>query len=95
METHELQLRRLDDYDLAPDVIKADVQGLEEQVIRGGLHTIRTHRPCLILETPDPSLIRLLGELGYEAMEYIGHRLQPMSGRDINVIFVPDQASPT
>jgi FkbM family methyltransferase len=50
-------------------LIKIDVEGMEEDVIRGGLNTIRKHRPLLYVENdrPDksPSLVALLLELGY------------------------------
>lgn len=38
------------DPDLAPALIKIDVEGAEQQVIEGALGTIRTHRPVLIFE---------------------------------------------
>lgn len=89
VEQHALQLRRLDEYDLAPDFIKVDVQGLEEQVVAGGLETIRRYRPHLLMESPTPSLLQQLTALGYRACEYVDGRLQPMAGKDCNVLFVP------
>jgi FkbM family methyltransferase len=55
------------------DMIKIDVEGMEEAVVRGGIETIRSLRPKLYLEN-DPgdagleksaSLIRVVRELGY------------------------------
>ena len=50
-------------------MIKADVEGMECQVLRGGIQTIRNHRPFLYVENDrkekSAELIRLIGELGY------------------------------
>ena len=62
------KLQRLDDYDLNPDLIKIDVQGFEEQVIRGGMETIKRSRPILFVESSTPAVLdSMLCPLGYEA----------------------------
>lgn len=68
VEESVLELRRLDDLDLAPDVIKLDVQGFEKNVIDGGIDTVRTHLPVLLVEDVEPGsdLAALLTDrLGY------------------------------
>ena len=40
----------LDDMDIRPDFIKIDVEGLEAEVLAGGLRTIMNHRPVIFLE---------------------------------------------
>lgn len=59
--------RRLDDLSLVPILIKIDVQGLEYEVVRGGIETIRRHEPVLLVEDyyRDPRLEALLGAIGY------------------------------
>jgi FkbM family methyltransferase len=52
-----------------PNLIKIDVEGHEEQVLRGGLRTIRRHQPVILCDYNDsttlPSLESLLLPLGY------------------------------
>lgn len=48
-----VQTARLDDVlpaDYRPDFIKVDVEGAEREVIRGGLQTLRRHRPIIVFE---------------------------------------------
>jgi hypothetical protein len=64
---------------VAPDApigfIKVDVEGHEMQVLRGGLETIRSNRPVLLVEveshddrqTRVDDVVHLLADLGYEA----------------------------
>ena len=51
------------------DLIKADVEGMEEEVITGAANTISKYRPMIYLEddrlTQSGTLIRLLQSLGY------------------------------
>ena len=47
----ESTIKKLDDYNLRPDIIKIDVQGLEEDVLRGSLETIKKYLPSLMIES--------------------------------------------
>lgn len=49
-------------------LIKVDVQGMEDEVIAGGVDTIRMWSPVLILEKPSDDLKENLGVMGYEKM---------------------------
>ncbi|MDO8379702.1 FkbM family methyltransferase [Phenylobacterium sp.] len=61
------------------DFLKADVEGWEVNVLKGGLKTLAKHRPALFLEISDASLARagarptdiwdLLRPLGYHALK--------------------------
>lgn len=47
----ESTIKKLDNYNLCPDIIKIDVQGLEEDVLRGSLETIKKYLPSLMIES--------------------------------------------
>lgn len=69
------QMRTLDSFNLAPSLIKIDVEGTELQVIEGGMSTIGTHLPILIVESMPPGIMQKLTPLGYTRYGYQGHRL--------------------
>jgi FkbM family methyltransferase len=53
IETLRCEVRRWDDVDTRPGLVKIDVQGFESNVLRGGIGTIRSHRPVFVIEN-DP-----------------------------------------
>jgi len=67
-----VQVRRLDDFNLKDvDYIKLDVEGYELNVIKGGLNTIKTYWPLLVIEQNDPdgstpAMDYCINELGYK-----------------------------
>ena len=51
MENHAVELCKLDDVIRRPvDLIKIDVEGLEMSVLRGGIKTIKQHKPRILFE---------------------------------------------
>jgi methyltransferase, FkbM family len=40
----------LDSFNLSPDLIKMDVEGMEDQVLGGALETIKAHKPVILAE---------------------------------------------
>src|SRR5690606_24948980 len=52
----DIEIITLDSLNLAPDFIKLDVEGMEWHALKGGEHTIRTHRPIIMLEENGCSL---------------------------------------
>jgi FkbM family methyltransferase len=80
VQTISVRTERLDDAlpeGVRPAFVKIDVEGAEEQVLRGGLETLRRHRPVIAFEhglgsadhygTTPAAVHRLLaGELGYK-----------------------------
>jgi FkbM family methyltransferase len=67
------------------DLIKIDVEGMEEAVLRGGVETIRRLRPKLYVENdrPDASaaLIRFIRELGYRMWWHLPGLYSPQNFR--------------
>ena len=70
------------------DFIKLDVDGNEYAVICGALHTLKTHRPTLLMELAPyvfdkrpgefDALIRLLSEIGYVPHNPVSRRILPI-----------------
>jgi FkbM family methyltransferase len=83
------RIKRLDDLDLSPDVIKIDVEGAELFAFRGGMETLRKYRPAVFSEMlrkwaakfdyhPN-EIINLLGGLDYQCFYFGGDRLQRLN----------------
>ena len=64
-----IQVKLLDSYNLKPDMIKIDTEGMETEVIEGGIETIKKYKPVLVIEHNDIQKLyntaRLLVPLGY------------------------------
>ena len=79
-------IRRLDDLDLSPVFIKIDVQGLEEQVLRGGIGTLARSRPLLLIEDAH-DLVGMLADHGYREFAFDGRRFGKPLQRTTNSFF--------
>lgn len=76
MRSVVVQVRTLDSFELKPDILKIDVEGLEIEVLEGARRTISKYLPVLVLEThpgADHAISRSLR--GYEPFEVTGNGL--------------------
>ena len=64
--TQKINIRPLDSYSLAPDILKIDVEGLEELVVLGALQTINNSKPVIYVEQPSNTINDIMGEMGYK-----------------------------
>ncbi|MEJ2862409.1 FkbM family methyltransferase [Actinomycetospora flava] len=88
IEEFEVQTVSLDDLALAPALIKIDVQGLELDVLQGGVGTLEAYSPVLLIETPIAEVGAFLKDLDYAPMHWSGDRLVAGSGDTLNTFFV-------
>jgi FkbM family methyltransferase len=72
-----IEIKTLDSFDLAPDLIKIDVQGFDYNVLVGAAKTIALHRPVIIIESETKKSRNSIGELlaqqGYVVAAKIRH----------------------
>ena len=87
---HRIKVRTLDSYGLAPDVIKIDVQGLEEAVIKGAQETIARNQPVLIIEDPTEGVIERLATAGLDHFGLVDGKLIPGDLSQTNSLFVSE-----
>jgi FkbM family methyltransferase len=60
------KIKILDDYKLNPYFIKIDVQGLELEVLQGGINTLTRNLPILLIESLTKECVKYLSPLGYK-----------------------------
>jgi len=89
-----IALRALDDLNLAPTIIKIDVEGVELPTLRGMRRTLAAYRPLVMIEKNDDlRFVQFMEGLGYEAMGYDARanamwRLDPGPIPVLNAFFV-------
>ncbi len=93
--SYVVAVARLDDFALAPDFIKIDVQGHELAVLRGATATLR-HQPVVMLEDARPEIVAFLAEFGMTPFALVGERLIAGKTDTNNTIFMTrEQAGAT
>lgn len=96
----EVELRRLDELELAPSFIKIDVEGAEVEVLEGLRETIARSHPALMLERSeriDQVIDLLVGGAGYRAFVYdqVAGELRPYEEEPtVNVFFLRELDEP-
>lgn len=72
-----IEICTLDSFDLAPDLIKIDVQGFDYNVLVGARDTINQHHPVIIIESESKKsrheISDFLTQLGYSVAAKIRH----------------------
>ena len=76
VERVDVTVRKLDQFHLAPDILKVDVEGTEDDVIMGARHTIEQHVPIILVEGSASDSQDWLSQFGYQI-----HRFEPDPAR--------------
>ncbi|NYS26551.1 FkbM family methyltransferase [Rhodobacteraceae bacterium 2376] len=90
LKKFEVPSKPLDEFDLAPDFMKVDVQGFELSVLRGARKTIEKYQPIIVLERPKKDEeVAFLEEYGYRPWKYKKGAFTPGLGAN-NIFFLCD-----
>jgi len=87
-------IRRGDDLGLAPQVVKIDVEGAENDVVGGLAVTIRRSRPMLLVENSDwHTVTATLATHGYRPYRYepVAGAIVPFYGATTNTFYLLDE----
>jgi FkbM family methyltransferase len=85
------QVRKLDDFNLAPGFIKVDVQGFEYEVLQGAVQTLKSYKPMLLIETPGEKEVNLLQDLDYHPFILRNRTFTPGT-KSSNIFFLPAES---
>ena len=90
VERVEVTVRPLDQFDLAPDILKVDVEGTEDDVIAGAREMIEEHLPIILLEGSAVNSQDWLSTLGYEVHRFNADPARFVVGEagDLNSFFL-------
>lgn len=67
---YTVEVRPLDSFGLAPDIVKIDAEGAAAMVIRGGYDTIRSYAPLVIVEDASGEPTEAMTALGYRPARF-------------------------
>ena len=65
-----IKLRPLDSFKLKPNIIKIDVEGYEDNVVKGSIKTIKKYLPLVLIENPSHKVDKILYSFGYDKYQY-------------------------
>lgn len=78
----EVEVARLDDFALAPTIIKVDVEDWEPEALHGGRATVAAHRPLVLVEGANrrPEIVTFFREQRYAFCVRVGDQLEVAAG---------------
>ena len=91
-----IKIKKLDDFNFKPDLIKIDVEGHEYECILGSLKTIKKNKPILIIEYNKKiniKILKILKKFKYNAYFYNNNddTIKKYDGRKVfNIIYITD-----
>lgn len=89
----ECEIRTLDSLDIAPFLIKLDIQGGELNALIGARKTLVNYTPALLIETPGTGIVAYLRELGYETYYFSRGMFNKGNNYALNLFFfTPEKA---
>lgn len=96
IERVDAQISTLDALGVDADLVKIDVEGMDDQVVAGGRELINRRRPVLIVEFPRPETVTLLSGFGYTRYAYdpAAGRLERGAEATLNTFFLTDDHLP-
>lgn len=81
-------VRRLDEFGLAPFFIKLDIQDYEYKALQGAEHTIRAHKPVLLIEAPPGPVSNFLKTFGYEKYAFRDGKFSRGTAGSLNTFYM-------
>lgn len=91
-----VDVRRIDDLEVRPALVKVDVQGHEQAALSGMAQTLKACGPPVLVEAPSSETKEFMASLGYGAYRYdtARGRLLPLVDEDVtNVLFARELPS--
>ena len=82
-----IQIRRLDSFNLKPDIIKVDTEGSEFEVIKSAIKTIKKYKPILIIEYNHKNfknVKKVMSKIGYKCYLYENNSFKNLDKKKVN-----------
>lgn len=93
----EVEVTRLDDFHLAPTIIKVDVEDWEPEALHGAAATVTKHRPLVLVEGANrrPEIATFFRNQDYRFCVRVGDQLRPSAQPTVadNGFFVASERS--
>jgi FkbM family methyltransferase len=88
IEEMRVQIRTLDEFELAPFLIKLYVQGYEQEVITGAKNTIEKHQPVILAPGKNERVDVILRRFGYGRYSWIRNEFVSEADRGFVVFYM-------